>query len=221
MVRVRPEFAGNRDRLRWNARYSARDDSSFAPHPLAVEALAQDLPDGPVLELAAGPSGSALLAAGSGRQVVVVDASDVALDRLESEAARRGLAGLITLAQADLVSWRPEPASYALVLCTGYWDGDTDLFEAAADAVLPGGAVRPGDDVLPGGAVRSRSGGVLAWDALTAAVRLRRASVPKGWCLAEGEPASLLPDGWRVVTQYEPADAEGSRRRLLAVRAGP
>lgn len=198
MVRAADELADNPDRLRWNARYAAAPAASFVAHPLAVEALALPLPDGPVLELAAGPSGSALLAAVSGRRVVVVDASDVALELLEAEAARRGLTERIALVQADLAAWRPEPDCYALVLCTGYWDSSTDLFAAATRAVRPGGE--------------------LAWDALTQVACRRKPTLPKAWCLAEGEPAALLPGSWELIAQYEPADAAGARRRLLALR---
>ncbi len=130
----------------------------------------------------------------------MVDASDVALELLEAEAARRGLTERMTLVQADLAGWRPEPVSHALVLCTGYWDSSTDLFQAAAQAVRPGGA--------------------LAWDALTLVAFRRKPTLPRAWCLADGEPASLLPDSWEVIAQYDPADAGGARRRLLAVRPG-
>ena len=61
------------DRLRWNARYAGGSVPSFALHPLVVRALATDLPDGPVADLACGASGSALLAAARGRQVTAVD----------------------------------------------------------------------------------------------------------------------------------------------------
>ena len=84
-------------------------------------ALALDLPDGPVADLACGPSGSALLAAEHGRLVTAVDVSEVALGLLGDEARRRGLGHLITLVQADLPAWSPEPRSHALVLCTGFW----------------------------------------------------------------------------------------------------
>jgi hypothetical protein len=54
---------GHPDRIRWNARYASGFVPSFRPHPLAVRALAMDLPDGAVADLACGASGSALLAA--------------------------------------------------------------------------------------------------------------------------------------------------------------
>ena len=199
MVRHSQELAGHPDRLRWNARYEAKT-ASFAAHPLAVQALPLAPVSMPVLELAAGPSGSALLAAESGRRVVVVDASDVALELLHAEAVRRGVEHLLALTQADLAVWRPPQASYGLVLCTGYWEGATDLFDAAAAAVTPGG--------------------VLAWEALTVAARESHPNVPEAWCVLDGQPASLLPADFRLITQYDPEAAGGSRRRMLARRSG-
>ena len=116
------ELAGHPDRERWNTRYEGRDLASFEPHPVAVRALSLGLPDGPVADLACGLGGSALLAAAAGRRVTAVDISDVALGLLAEEASRRGLGDLITVVQADLAVWRPEPGGYALVLCTGFWD---------------------------------------------------------------------------------------------------
>src|SRR5690348_2542433 len=103
------------DRIRWNAKYGTGFEPSFRPHPLAARALALDLPDGPVADLACGPSGAALLAAEQGRLVTAVDVSEVALDLLGDEARRRGLGHLITLVQADLPAWSSEPRSHALV----------------------------------------------------------------------------------------------------------
>jgi SAM-dependent methyltransferase len=196
MHSVEPGLAGHPDRLKWNARYAGRPPS-FDPHPLAVLALSMPLPPGPVLELACGPSGSALLAAGTGRPVTAVDAADLALRLLAGEAARRGSGGQITLVQADLRDWRPAPASFALVLCTGYWD--RALFGAAAAAVT--------------------AGGLLAWEALTASARLGRPGLDPAWCLGPGEPASLLPAGFTQLSGPAPAQAgNGARRRLLARR---
>jgi SAM-dependent methyltransferase len=183
------------DRVRWNARYATGDAPSFAPHPLAVTGLALGLPAGPVLELACGPSGSALAAAAAGRRVTAVDVSDVALRLLADEAARRGLGGLISLVHADLAVWRPEPASYALVLCTGYWD--RAVFIAAAQATLPDG--------------------VLGWQAFTEAARLDRPQLPREWCLRPGEPASLLGLDYDVLVD-KPTDRERGRMRQFLAR---
>lgn len=184
--------ADNADRLRWNARYAER--ASFTAHRLAERALAMPLPAGPVLDLACGTSGSALLAAAQGRHVTAVDISDVALGLLRDEARRRGLDDLVTLVHADLVRWRPS-SGFALVLCTGYWD--RALFAPAAEAVLPGG--------------------VLAWAAFTTEARRERPHLPAEWCLEQGEPATLLPDGFAVLDMRE----TGPMRHLLARRLSP
>jgi SAM-dependent methyltransferase len=208
MERVPAELAGNPDRLRWNAKYEARaaenhtgeahGGPSFEAHPLAVGALSMRLPAGPVLELACGPSGSALLAAESGRRVTAVDVSDMALRLLAAEAERRGARELITPIQADLTAWRPEADRYCLVLCTGYWD--RALFAAAAAAVLPGG--------------------LLGWQALTEEARRIRPSLPPAWCLGPGEPEALLPPGFEVLdlSSGQPDTGPATTRRTLARR---
>ena len=185
------------DRIRWNAKYGTGFAPSFRPHPLAARALALNLPDGPVADLACGPSGAALLAAEQGRRVTAVDVSEVALGLLGAEAGRRGLGHLITLVHADLSGWVPEPRSYALVLGIGFWDAA--VFGVAAAAVA--------------------DGGLLAWEALTVDARRTHLSLPPEWCLAPGEPASLLPPGFTLLNQSEvPAR---NRRRMLARRAPP
>jgi len=182
------------DRIKWNAKYGTGFMPSFRPNRLAVRALALVLPDGPVADLACGPSGSALLAAEQGRRVTAVDVSEVALGLLGAEARRRGLDHLITLVHADLSGWAPEPRLYALVLGIGFWDAAA--FRAAAAAVA--------------------DGGLLAWEALTADARRTHHGLPAEWCLKPGEPASLLPPGFTVLDQSEiPAR---NRRRMLARR---
>ena len=182
------------DRIRWNAKWAAGPAPSFTPHPLAVRALALDLPDGPVADLACGPSGAALLAAEQGRRVTAVDVSEVALGLLGEEARRRGLARLITLVHADLGAWLPEPRSYALILGIGFWDAA--VFRAAAAAVV--------------------DGGLLAWEALTGEARTRHPDLPREFCVGPGEPASLLPGGFTVIDQGDVPHR--ARRRLLARR---
>lgn len=194
---ARGQLEGHPDRVRWNARYAAGHGGSFEPHRLAVQALALPMPDGPVADLACGPSGSALLAAAAGRRVTAVDVSDVALGMLAGEARRRGLADLITLVQADLPAWQPDPGGYALVLCTGYWD--RAVFAAGVHAVA--------------------SGGLLAWESLTAEARRVRPSLCAGWCLEPGEPAVLLPPEFTVVESLDlPGHHHLPRRSLLARR---
>ena len=185
------------DRIRWNAKWATGPAPSFTPHPLAVRALALDLPEGPVADLACGPSGAVLLAAAQGRPVTAVDVSEVALGLLGQEARRRGLSQLVTLVHADLAAWSPEPGRYALVLGTGFWL--SAVFAAAAAAVA--------------------DGGLLAWAALTAEARRAHPDLPPQWCLAPGEPASLLPPGFTLIDQ---SDVPGrARRQMLARRRAP
>ena len=188
------------DRVKWNARYATGFSPSFTPHPLAVPVFGSpplNLPAGPVADLACGPSGTALLAAAHGRQVTAVDVSEVALGLLGAEAVRRGLDRLITLVHADLSAWSPSPRSYALVLCTGFWD--SAVFTAAAHAVAPGG--------------------LLAWEAYITEARRSRPSLPVEWCLAAGEPASLLPPGFTLLDQSDvPRPEQPLRRQMLARR---
>jgi SAM-dependent methyltransferase len=184
------------DRARWNARYGMDYVPSFGPHPVALSALALGAPAGPVLDLACGPSGSALAAAEAGRHVTAVDVSDVALRLLADEAQRRGLTGLISLVHADLAAWRPEPASFAILLCTGYWD--RALFAAAAQATYPGG--------------------LLGWQAFTEAARLDRPQIPLEWCLRPGEPASLLGPDYDILVDKLTDRERGRTRQLLARR---
>ena len=199
MPQIPAELADHPDRLRWNGRYRAVGYvASFAPHPLASLALSMPLPTGPVLDLASGPSGSALLAAAVGRRVTAVDASDVALGLLAHEARQRHLDDLITLVLADLAAWQPEAAGYSLVLCTGFWD--RAAFAAAAEAVRPGG--------------------MIGWEALTQAARRDHPRLPLEWCVGPGEPATLLPAGFEVISQDDIGLEPASRRRLLA-RATP
>ena len=185
------------DRIRWNAKWAAGSVPSFTPHPLAMRALALGLPDGPVADLACGPSGTALLAAEQGRRVTAVDVSEVALGLLGDEARRRGLGGLVRLVHADLSAWSPGPRSYALVLCTGFWD--TAVFATAVGAVA--------------------DGGLLAWEAFTTEARRARPGLPPQWCLAPGEPASLLPPGFTLIGQSDLTG--GERRQMLARRRAP
>jgi hypothetical protein len=70
------------------------------------------------------------------------------------------------------------------------------------------------------------SGGVLAWQAYTAQARTRRPSLRPEWCLAPGEPASLLPPGFTVMAlpgetgPPDEMDAGCPDRRSMLARRG-
>jgi hypothetical protein len=59
---------------------------------------------------------------------------------------------------------------------------------------------------------------VLAWEALTEAARRDRPHLPPDWCVGEGEPASLLPPGFTVLSQQDAGPEPPTRRRLIARR---
>ncbi|NEA22830.1 hypothetical protein [Actinomadura bangladeshensis] len=59
-----------------------------------------------------------------------------------------------------------------------------------------------------------RPGGLLVWEAFTEDARRDRPQMPAEWCLAPGEPASLLQDGFTVLDQTDVPST--GKRRLLA-----
>lgn len=178
---------GHPDRERWNARYAA-EPPRFEPHPLVAAALAAGMPDGPVLELACGRSGSALALAAIGRAVTAVDISDVALGQLAVEARRRGLAARVECVLADASSYPVVRSRYAFVLATFYWD--ERAFRAACAGVRPGG--------------------LLGWEALAAGPG---ACGP--YRIRHGELGARLPADFVVLDERQP---DGRSTRLLARR---
>jgi SAM-dependent methyltransferase len=190
--------ADHPDRVKWNAKYAGTSAPAFAPHALVAAALRAGLPEGKVLEVACGPSGSALALAEAGRHVTAADISDVGLALLGNEARRRGLDDRIALVAADLLTWRPEARAFALVLCTRYWE--RPVFDVAAGAVAPGG--------------------LIAWEAFSLDERRYRPTFRPEWCVQDDEPAALLPKGWVVLEQTSVDDGRSATHRLLARRTG-
>lgn len=177
------------DRLRWNARYDAAGQPVFEAHPLIAAARTAGMPDGPVLELASGRSGSALALAAAGRSVTAVDVSDVALGQLAAEARRRGLADRVKCVQADVASYPAGEGRFALVLATFYWDEHT--FQTACAAVCPGG--------------------LLGWEALAATPGADAGP----YRVAHGELGARLPHGVTILDEHQPSERS---TRLLARR---
>lgn len=186
-----PALTDHPDRLKWNAKYR-QITSTFRSGSWLGEILSFGPPDGPVLELAGGLSGNALTLAAMGSDVTLIDVADAALSQLDREAARRGLDERLTLVHADLTSWKAGGPTYALVMCRYFWSAA--VFIQACDAVAPGG--------------------LLAWEA-PALTDPSVSHVRAEWCLAPGEPASLLPPGFEVLHQVDISrDREVSRRTL-------
>lgn len=117
-VQTDPALREHPNRVDWNARYERAGSAHapFAPVPWLADVLRAGVPDGPVLELASGRSGTALALAAHSRQVTAIDVSDVALLQLDSEAVRRGVADRLNLVQADLGCWEPGETRFALAV---------------------------------------------------------------------------------------------------------
>jgi SAM-dependent methyltransferase len=154
------------------------------------------LPDGPVLELACGQSGSALVLAKAGRHVVAVDISDVALSQLSTEAERSGVSANIECVLADTASYDPGEERFALVLATYFWDATA--FAAACGAVMPGG--------------------LLGWEALARLPDDERPHLP--WRIPHGELSARLPERFTVLEEQLVVSGGKRSTRLLA-RAAP
>ena len=162
----------------------------FVAHPLVQQLLDMGLPEGPALELACGASGNALALGNEGREVVAVDISPADIQLLERETGERGLTNQIRLITADLLQWKPAEKSFALIICTFFWD--KNVFASACDAVM--------------------DGGIIAWEAFTPGERQHQPSLPLEYCLAPGEPASLLPSNFELIEQTERNDGCQTRR---------
>lgn len=74
------------------------------------------MPSGRALDLACGEGRNAIWLAGRGWRVTGVDFSAVALERAAELAAQAQVAERTAWVQADLVSYRPEPAGFDLVV---------------------------------------------------------------------------------------------------------
>lgn len=184
------------DRLRWNEKHAAAP-ARFEPHPVAGEVLFRPVPAGPILEIACGVAGTGLALAAEGRRVVLLDVSDVALRLQLDEARRRGLADRLSLVHADASRGLPGEERFAAVLATLYWDAEA--FRAACKVVAPGG--------------------LLLWETFTLRHLAHQPTFRPAWCLADGEPASLLPASFRVELLVDLETEDSSTRRMVARRS--
>jgi 2-polyprenyl-3-methyl-5-hydroxy-6-metoxy-1,4-benzoquinol methylase len=125
------------DRERWNAKHEAAGESRPAAG-LLVDALRRaDLPRGRALDVACGRGRHAWALARAGFEVLAVDVSDVALDRLEATARDEGL--VVETLRRDLARDGLPEGAFDLVVVVDFLD--RGLFPALREAVAPGGAV--------------------------------------------------------------------------------
>jgi SAM-dependent methyltransferase len=128
----------------WDQRYAGTDLVWSTTPNQWVEQIAGGLAPGRVLDLAGGEGRNALWLADRGWHATVVDFSRVALDRAGALAVQRFGAEdqrLVTV-QADLLTYRPEPASFDLVLVVYLHlvaEARRTVLRLAATAVAPSG----------------------------------------------------------------------------------
>nr|VFK14302.1 MAG: Methyltransferase domain-containing protein [Candidatus Kentron sp. LPFa]VFK30167.1 MAG: Methyltransferase domain-containing protein [Candidatus Kentron sp. LPFa] len=186
------------DRNKWNQKYREKSITDFPPSALFTDFSGKiplaELPEGDVLELACGVSGTALKLARQGRRVLAADVSDVGLAQLSAEIEKRGLGDRIDLLQADLVSWSAPRRDFALVICSFYWD--RTVFGYAHDLVMPGG--------------------ILAWEGFSP-LHLKYKPDSKH-AMGKDEPLSLLPKSFTVIECRDVDDGHAVSRRLIAKR---
>lgn len=180
------------DRIKWNSKYEHRQHS-FEPHPIVEVIESLSVPHGDVLELASGPSGSALALAKSNPadgKVWAVDISDVAIRALECEAHRRGVVNTLRCMVVDLESWHPPTETFSLIYATRFWD--PKVFVEACQAL--------------------RVGGYVVWETYTIAEQAYRPRFKSKWCWAPNEPAELMPLGFCTVTKEDKDDGHSATR---------
>jgi len=131
------ETAEDRIREKWNQRHGYVDGVS-QPAKVLTENLHLLPPSGKVLDLACGLGGNALyLAENTKLSVDAWDISDVAIERVRSEAAARGLT---VNAQVKNVSLLPlKPNSFNVIVVTHFLE--RDLAPVLIDALCPGGVL--------------------------------------------------------------------------------
>lgn len=125
---------------RWAERYAATDMVwGLQPNPFVVETCSGYKP-GRALDLGAGEGRNSLWLATRGWTVTAVDFVDLAIARLNGRAAAEGLA--VTALVADVLSYRPKPGSFDLVLLCYLQLPSTQrrrVLASAAEALAPGG----------------------------------------------------------------------------------
>ena len=128
-----------KDRTKWNRKFSDRSGELNEPEPFVVQA-ADQLRPGSVLDLASGDGRNAVYLAAGGFSVSAVDISDVALKRLAQFAKRRQLP--IQTRQMDLDETGDLDALGAfdnLLAC--HYKPAPDLLDRFPLLVRPGGMV--------------------------------------------------------------------------------
>jgi SAM-dependent methyltransferase len=141
---LNPELAKSTDPTRdvWNERYAQRDLLWSAGPNRFVEAELSGMAPGRALDLAAGEGRNAIWLAEQGWKATAVDFSDVAIEKGRARARDSGLS--ITWIVEDLISFRPEPGAFDLVLLAYLHlrrRNFLGVVRNAATALVPGGTI--------------------------------------------------------------------------------
>ncbi|HEV3310215.1 MAG TPA: class I SAM-dependent methyltransferase [Chloroflexota bacterium] len=141
---MNPELAKSTDPTRdvWNERYAQRDLLWSAGPNRFVEAELSGMAPGRALDLAAGEGRNAIWLAEQGWKATAVDFSDVAIEKGRARARDSGLS--ITWIVEDLISFRPEPGAFDLVLLAYLHlrrRNFLGVVRNAATALVPGGTI--------------------------------------------------------------------------------
>jgi SAM-dependent methyltransferase len=121
------------DRVRWEARYREGAHAETVPDPLLAEALRFAPAGGRALDAACGRGRHAIALAKRGYEVDAIDISPTGLASARERA--RGLP--VRWIEADLDSWEPPAAAYAVVVCVDFTD--ERLVPRLLAALAPGG----------------------------------------------------------------------------------
>jgi SAM-dependent methyltransferase len=128
------------DQARWDKRYREGHHAALALQPDAWAAMhAPLLKGGRALDVACGRGRHTLWLARLGYEVDAVDISYEGLRGLAKRIEHEGLQERVRLIQADLEVWRPEPATYDLILVVRYLN--RSLIPSFKEALRPGGLV--------------------------------------------------------------------------------
>ena len=122
----------------WNHRYSEGQLVSEQPDPLLIR-FAANFSRGRALDLACGPGRHAIWLARQGWKVTAVDSSRVAIEILEDQVQKEGVAVNTVLADLERHEFGIEPELYDLILVCNYLQ--RDLFPWIRAGTRVGGVV--------------------------------------------------------------------------------
>jgi SAM-dependent methyltransferase len=123
------------DRGRWEEKYRAGVHPETEPDPILGQALAFAPPKGRALDVATGRGRHAIALARRGYEVDAVDLSPMGLACARERAGHLGIRWI----EADLDTWTPPEAAYAVIACVLFTD--ERLVPRLLRALAPGGVL--------------------------------------------------------------------------------